>query len=351
MRGLSIRRRVEPGTELGRTAVPPGRQTSAAGQVLIVMLTCLLGWTLLAAPTLRRAADASPDGARRTAALAALAPFSAISNLTKLAAITDAAAEAVGHDPNEAPGGQVSLPPEPLPTTSGSPEPPVDATGPIRKPTGQDKLRVAVIGDSLAAGLGYGSERVFRPTLVRVTRQGRISTGLARPDYFDWPGAMESIVQSFQPDLVIVMLGENDNQGLRTAGGHEQTSIGTTAWPGAYEQRVEDFMRIATSGGARVVWVGLPVVQDHSRWDFIRRENAIYEHAASLVPNVAYLDTWDLFAAGDGGYTPFYRGSGSVEVVREPDGLHFTALGYALLARSAAKMAEQTFGLWPGAIQ
>jgi hypothetical protein len=315
------------------------------------MLACLLGWTLLAAPTLRRAADASPDGARRTAALAVLAPFAAISNLTRLTAITDAAAIAVGHDPNQAPGGQVSLNPEPLPTTPGSPQPPVDATGPIRTPTGQDKLRVAVIGDSLAVGLGYGAEHVFRPALVRVTRQGRISTGLARPDYFDWPGAMESIVQSFQPDLVIVMLGENDNQGLRTTGGHEQTPIGTTGWPTAYEQRVEDFMRIAASGGARVVWVGLPTVQDRSRWDFIRRENAIYQNAASVVPNVAYVDTWDLFAAADGGYTPFYRGTGSVEVVRAPDGLHFTSTGYALLARAAAKAAEQAFDLSPSAIQ
>ena len=116
MRGLSIRRRVGPGTELGRTPVPPGRHTSAAGQVLIVMLVCLLGWTLLAAPTLRRAADASPDGARRTSALALLAPFAAISNLTRLTSLTDAAALAVGHDPNQAPGGQVSFAPEPLPT-------------------------------------------------------------------------------------------------------------------------------------------------------------------------------------------------------------------------------------------
>jgi lysophospholipase L1-like esterase len=355
MRAFSTRRQVEPGTELGRTSVPPGRQTSAAGQALIVMLVCMLGWTLLAAPTLRRSADASPDGARRTASRAALAPFEAISNLTRLTTVTDAAAEAVGHDPNLAPGGQVSLAPEPLPTGGGTPNPTdaptADSTTPIRTPTGQDKLRVAVIGDSLAAGLGYGTERVFRPALVRVTRQGRISTGLARPDYFDWPGAMQAIVQSFQPDLVIVMLGENDNQGLRTTGGHDQTPIGTTAWPAAYEQRVEDFMRIAVSAGARVVWVGLPTVQDRSRWDFIRRENAIYEHAASVVPNVAYLDSWDLFAAADGGYTPFYRGSGSVQVVREPDGLHFTGLGYALLARAAAEMAERAFGLWPGAIQ
>ena len=33
---------------------------------------------------------------------------------------------------------------------------------PIRVPTPERKLRVAIVGDSLAGGLGYFAERVFR---------------------------------------------------------------------------------------------------------------------------------------------------------------------------------------------
>jgi hypothetical protein len=327
------------------------RHTMPAGRVLVVMLVCISVWAVLAAPTLYRSAQASNDGARRSAAIAALTPFKVLSNVTQLTKVTDAVMRAFGHDPNDAVGGQLSLEPEPLPTVTGEPsptvEPTVDSTDPMRDPTGGDKLRVAVAGDSLASGLGYGAERVFRPALVRVTRQGRISTGLARPDYFNWPGAMRQIVAGFHPDLVMVMLGENDAQGLRAPNGAEETPTGTVQWHGAYLARVENLMRIAVSGGARVVWVGLPAVKDEARWDFIRRQNDIFEEAADEVPNVAYLDSWELFAAPDGGYSAYYRRNGFIQQVRESDGLHFNGAGYEILARAAALTAEKEFGLSP----
>lgn len=330
------------------------RRTMPAGRVLIVMLVCLLLWGFLFAPTLKRAAEASPEGIRRSAALAFLRPVAAISDALQITKLTDAVEQALGRNPNEAPGGQISVPPEPIPSNTGGGGSggggDVHTQGPIRKPTGTDKLRVVVVGDSLASGLGVALERVLKPSLVRVSRQGRISTGLARPDYFDWPAALTEIVDNFRPDLVVIMLGENDNQALRTPTGREETPVGTFAWPQAYQQRVSDFMHLATSKGARVVWVGLPIVSDTGRWGIIERQNTVFEGAAQLVNDVAYLDTWDLFAAPGGGYTAYYRIGNNVQLVRESDGLHFNSTGYELLARAVAEMARTTFKLTPRAI-
>jgi len=313
---------------------------------------CLFGWTLLFAPTMKRAAEASPDGARRTAAIALLTPFVAISNAFRITDLTDGVEQALGRDPDEAPGGGIVVPPEPIPTAPGDDGGKdgggqVHTQGPIRKPTGKNKLRVAVIGDSLASGLGVYLERVLRPALVRVSRQGRISTGLARPDYFDWPVALSEIVDNFQPDLIVIMLGENDNQSLRNAAGREETPVGTFDWPQAYGDRVEDFMRLATSKGARVVWVGLPIVSDKGRWGILERQNAVFDQSATGVRDVTYLDTWDMFESPDGGYTAYYRSDGKVELIRESDGLHFNAAGYELLARAVVEAAQQEFGLTP----
>ena len=322
-----------------------------AGRVFVVMLVCLLLWAFLFAPTMKRAAEASPDGTRRSAALAILTPFVAINDALQITKLTDAVEQALGRDPNEAPGGGIVVPPEPIPSEPGAGGQgsggDVHTKGPIRKPTGTNKLRVVVVGDSLASGLGVYLERALKPSLVRVSRQGRISTGLARPDYFDWPAALSEIVDNFRPDLIVVMLGENDNQALRDAAGHEQTQVGTIDWPRAYGERVEDFMRLATSKGARVVWVGLPIVSDKGRWGIIQRQNDVFEHSAHTVDDVAYLDTWDMFAAPDGGYTAFYRDGGTVELVRESDGLHFNATGYALLARAVLEAAQRQFDLTP----
>lgn len=321
-----------------------------AGRVFAVMLVCLLLWGFLFAPTMKRAAEASPDGARRSVALALLTPFVAISDALQITKLTDAAEQAFGRDPDEAPGGGIVVPPEPIPSRpgdNGNGGGAVHTQGPIRKPTGTNKLRVVVIGDSLASGLGVYLERVLKPSLVRVSRQGRISTGLARPDYFDWPAALSEIVDNFRPDLVVVMLGENDNQALRNPGGREQTPVGTFDWPAAYGDRVEDFMRLATSRGARVVWAGLPIVSDRGRWAILERQNEAFEAAADAVDDVAYLDTWDLFAAPDGGYTAYFRDDDTVELVREADGLHFNATGYELLARAVLDAAQREFALTP----
>ncbi len=320
-----------------------------AGRVFVVILVCLLLWGFLFAPTMKRAAEASPDGARRSVALTLLAPLVAMSDALLITKLTDAVEQALGRDPDEAPGGGIVVPPEPIPSRpgggGGQGDGDVHTRGPIRKPTGTNKLRVVVIGDSLAAGLGVYLERVMEPSLVRVSRQGRISSGLARPDYFDWPAAASEIVDNFRPDLIVVMLGENDNQALRNASGREETPVGTFDWPMAYGERVEDFMRVATSRGARVVWVGLPIVSDRGRWEIVERQNDAFEAAAEVVDDVAYLDTWEMFAAPDGGYTAYHREDGTVRLVRESDGLHFNATGYELLARAVLEEAEQEFEL------
>jgi lysophospholipase L1-like esterase len=351
---MAPRDRPAPATKGPERQTHAARKTMPAGRVFVVMLVCLLLWGFLFAPTLKRAAEASPDGIRRSAALAILRPIAAISDALQITKVTDAVEQALGRNPGGAPGGQIVVPPEPIPSGGGSGNGGggnVHTQGPIRKPTGSNKLRVVVVGDSLATGLGIALERVLKPSLVRVSRQGRISTGLARPDYFDWPAALKEIVDNFRPDLIVIMLGENDNQALRTPSGQEETPVGTFGWPQAYQRRVGDFMGLATSKGARVVWVGLPIVSDTGRWGIIERQNSVFEGAAKQVRNVAYLDTWKMFSSPGGGYTAYYReGGGSVEQVRESDGLHFNFAGYDLLARAVAELARTAFKLTPRAI-
>ena len=92
----------------------------------------------------------------------------------------------------------------------------------------------------------------------------------------------ERIVDRFDPDLVIVMLGENDHQSLQTVHGQREAQVGTPAWPPAYRDRVVAMMRIATSRGAKVVWAGLPISADFRVRDHSRRQNEIFEFAASI---------------------------------------------------------------------
>jgi hypothetical protein len=334
---------------------PGGRRTMPAGRVLIVMLVCLLVWGFLAAPQLRRSSEAQPLGTRRTVSLWLLKPLASISNVIQLTRLTDGVSSALGRDPNAAPGGTIDVPPpDELPTAgpdaSPTPSEPVTEDTKIRHPTPQDKLRVVVVGDSLAAGLGVYLEREFRPALVRVSKQGRISTGLSRLDYFDWLGAMQQIERQYRPDLVVVMIGDNDNQSLQSPDGQTVADIGSFDWPKAYEDRVEEFTRTAVDGGTHVAWVGLPIVDKKDRWPVMMRQNDIFERVADRTPNAVYVDTWDRFANADGDYTPFYHDNGRVELIRATDGFHFNPRGYELVAQSVADALIQAFDLSPNAV-
>jgi lysophospholipase L1-like esterase len=358
----------------GKPAESPARVLYArrlmpAGRVLVVILVTLLAWTLLYAPTLKRAAEASPLGARRTVSLAVLRPVAAVSDWIGLNELAGSIERAIGRDQGR-PGGAFVPPPEDIPLTPEGDEDPSSGNGgnggqngegdgdgataeadSIRAPTPDRKLRVAIVGDSLAAGLGYFAERVFLPRLVKVSRQGRISTGLARPDYFNWPYTMQRIVDRFDPDLVIVMLGENDHQSLQTVHGEREALIGTSEWPPTYRERVLTMMRIATSQGAKVVWAGLPISADFRVRDHSRRQNEIFAFAASISNNVAYFDAWERFREPEDGYTAYFREGRRVILIREGDGLHFNAIGYTILAREIAKLAVEEFGLSPRTFQ
>jgi hypothetical protein len=327
----------------------PKRRSMPAGRVLVVLVITLFVWALLYAPELKRSADAAPLGVRRSVALAVLSPFAWVSNTTRLTAVTDAAARVAGRDPNAAVG-DVDAGTDPLPTPTKTPtkppkEPRKDTA--IREPTPDKQLRIAVVGDSLAQGIGYATDDVFKPFWTEVYKQGRISTGLARLDYFNWMAQMRTIVDRADPDLVVVMLGENDNQGLLYPNGSLEQDIGTFPWAGAYQGRVERFAKIATSRGAHVIWVGLPQERDDTRWDFIQRQNGIFESVAADLPNVAYFDTWDTFSAPNGGYTAYYKDGNKVVEVRASDGIHFNADGYQLLMQKVAEFATSEFKLDP----
>ena len=323
-----------------RTPVPGGRDTMPAGRVFIVIAVCLSVWTLLYAPTLKRASEAQPLGTRRTVSLWVLGPIAAISDVVQLNRLTAAIQRAAGQNSDS------PLEPEPLPSASPNPSTgPPTKTGPIRNFNSANKLRVVVVGDSLAQGLGFYLERVLRPDLVRVSSQGRISTGLSRPDYFDWPVEMKRIENVFHPDLVIVMLGENDHQSLLTRQGQLDTKVSTPGWPGAYTRRVTDLARIAVDNGSHLVWVGLPVVRDESRWDYIQRADDIYSRVMSRTPNAAYLDAWTMFTTKDGRYAPFLKIGNRIVPVREPDGVHFNSTGYQMVARAAIAVAQDSFDL------
>jgi hypothetical protein len=351
--------------EESRPQQPPEPRRASARDVFVTIVVCLCLWALLAAPLLQRNAEAGPIGPRRAAALAVLRPLVVVSDGLRLSGATSSVERAFGRDPGGAPGGELILPAFELPPDEAASKPtraddtsdPTTreaeteaaeepaATAALRVPTTSNKLRVAVIGDSLSQGLGPAIERWMNPSVVRVLSLGRQSTGLSREDYFNWEAGMRQIVEEFRPDLVFVLLGSNDAQAQISRDG-TSIPVGSVRWLEGYGERAANLLGEATRAGTHVVWVGIPIVEERRHWDFYRRVNDIYRETASADPFGTYLDAWTPFEGRDGGYTAFVRNDrGDLVEVRTSDGVHFTQTGYSFLARMAIGAADQAFGM------
>ncbi|MEX2275180.1 MAG: DUF459 domain-containing protein [Actinomycetota bacterium] len=327
------------------------RRRVPAGQVFVAVLIALGLWVFLDAPALERAAEASPIGTRRSVALFFLKPVAATTRFLQLDNVRGAVDAAVGRDTDA----EVELAEVPL-TEEERDQPnkddkdgPGGQPDPLEAPTREDPLRLVTVGDSFAQGVGPTLARLTKRTLVDAESRGLLSSGLTRPDFFNWPPNLRTIVNRFKPDVTVVMLGGNDSQTMTTLGSSAQIPLSQTdLWRSTYAERVGGLMDIATDQGGRVVWIGLPTMRDEIRNRQGDRLNDIYRAEAEERPEVEYVDAYELFSDTRGRYAPFLRDeNGNPTAVRAPDGEHFTTTGYDWLGDEVLTIFEEVWGVPP----
>jgi len=194
------------------------------------------------------------------------------------------------------------------------------------------------IGDSLGEDLGIGLADVLGPSpLVKVVQAAYGDSGLARPDFYDWPAHFAADLAQYHPQVVTVLIGGNDAQNFLVNG--QPVVFGTAQWHSVYAQRVDTMMSEATAAGARLVWVGLPIMQDPAFAASMQTLNAIYAGAAATHPGVLFLPTWSLFSSPSGQYSAYLTNSSGQQVLaRDSDGVHL-ATGGCDIAATAVKSA------------
>jgi lysophospholipase L1-like esterase len=310
------------------------------------MLIGLALYAVVVGPRLEEAAENAPFGARRTAALVVLRPLAAISRVLGISWVTDQVERTLGVEDGDR---AVQPPAEPLPTLprQGDPNPGVGTNSgrlPALPPLGQGKLRIVVVGDSLAVGLSRALSASVAPARVRVVNQGRLASGLARPDAFDWPAEVEKIGRAFRPHVVVVMLGSNDSQPIGLPRG--VVPMFTREWVEEYRRQIARLISAAARNEALVVWAGLPPMRDGSRNGWARRLNEHFELVTADRRGVEFIDTWEAFAGRGDPYRAYLRdGRGRTQLVRAGDGVHLSSIGYRMLATLVVQQMREDWDL------
>lgn len=221
------------------------------------------------------------------------------------------------------------------PKTSLSPSPSVTV---LRVPTKTDPLRLQVYGDSVGGNMAWAMDyNKLKHKKIETRVYSKVSTSLARPEYFSWPGYMRRDLSHRAVEAVVFMSGANDGQDMTEDG--RNLRFGTSAWMKVYHQRVGAAMEtVLDQGVLRLYWVGMPRMGNYAEYE--RRMgviNSVYRaEAEKLAPQVQYIDAWRILATPSGQYIPSYR---------QPDGVHLSGTGEFKLAEAIYTAIEKDWGI------
>jgi len=297
------------------------------------MVMALVLGLLLNADSLYVKANAQDDGWRREVAVTVMGPVRTIARATLLDRPRILFEQSFRNRPSTERRATGTL----GATTSTTIAPPVVR---LRVPSPAQPLRVWVGGDSMSQVFGQSvvAKAVERADLT-ATLDYRISTGLSRPDFFDWPSHLQDTVLPAEPEVVAIMFGANDAQSMTIGGRTEQ--VRSVAWQAEYRQRVAATMDQLGGDGRLVVWVGQPVMRDD---DFTERQvvlDGIYREEASRRPWIRFVDTRTILSTDGKSYSAYLPGDdGTPVLMRQGDGIHLTRAGGDRLADAVLAVVD-----------
>ena len=297
-----------------------------AGRILAAMVLSFGLAALVNADALVQRAEAKPLGAARDRSLAIWHPIQDVAHVTQLTRLRDLGDWLVGNEDRGGAG---------VPLGEGSPPPTDDRRPILRAPGAGDPLRIYVGGDSILRDAGDAFLRIAgQSPLFETDLHYENATGLSRPDFFDWPKALADDMTEHRPEVVFVLFGGNDAQGLIGPDGTTYPSPAARGWQAEYGRRVGGVMDLLRARDRVVFWIGLPPMRSSDFDGRARIMNTIFEEQAATRAWVSFVDTRTIFGDADGRYVARrLDGHGDLVELRQRDGIHLSTAGADRLAR------------------
>jgi len=218
-----------------------------------------------------------------------------------------------------------------------------------KRPARLEPRTVLIAGDSMILeGFGVALQRRLKEYQgLTVIREGVYSSGLARPDYFDWQPYLKELLDEHRPDLLVLSLGANDPQDIVDEKG-KRHFCATDSWNEIYAGRVRRLLETAAARGVLTFWVGLPIMAIEKYGRKIANINAVVERECARFPKCHFVDTWLVLADSENEFTTYRKKADGRRLrIRAKDGIHLTETGGRILTRHFLKVAAP-FVQWPG---
>ena len=189
-----------------------------------------------------------------------------------------------------------------------------------------DTYRILVIGDALAGGLGAGLSRMAEPEpRFEIVNRFQEVSGIARPEVYDWAESLPKIMEGKEFDAVVILLGANDRQGIRS--GDFRLVFNTPEWTSAYKAMTDKLLDVLGAADVNVFWVSIPPMGEAKYEADMQILAALQKHEVQS-KGAVYVDLHGAFLGPDGNYTD--KGpddTGEVRKLRSRDGVTFFKQG------------------------
>ena len=201
-----------------------------------------------------------------------------------------------------------------------------DAPPALAQDAAPDVKRVLIIGDQLAGGMGAGLARLAQDQgNIQVINRFNESSGLARPEIYDWAAAIPKMTEGKNISAAIVLMGLNDRRDIKLA--DKVLKFGSPEWNALYQQRVDGVIDALAVQHIRVVWMGEPPMGDPALDADMQNLTAIVQSRV-MAKGAAFVDLRTPLLNAQGGYTDHGPDDTGVDRrLREGDGVTFLRLG------------------------
>jgi hypothetical protein len=207
-------------------------------------------------------------------------------------------------------------------------------------------FRILVVGDALAGGFGNGVARmVVDDPRFEVVNRFNESSGLSRPELYDWVAAVPKIVIAKDYDAAIVHIGVNDRQDMRSEAG--RVPFRSPEWIAAYKANAAALATRLGEAGLHVYWLTVPPMAE-AGFDADMKFISGLQREAVTASGARIIDLTRYFLGADGRYVE--RGpdeTGTDRKLRARDGIAFmkqgnTRVGQLLVQEIKSAEAQST---------
>ncbi|MBX7169630.1 MAG: DUF459 domain-containing protein [Pyrinomonadaceae bacterium] len=209
------------------------------------------------------------------------------------------------------------------------PEQPQKLTAPLKFLLVGDSMMLVWFGPALENSL-------LKFNGVSVVREGVYSTGLNRIDYYDWFTKTDELIAKNKPDVLVIMFGGNDGQGMLDKNGKPH-DFGTESWKEIYHQRVNIYLSRFSPKVKKIYWVGHPITGNESFLNKFQTMNSIYQSECAKFSNAVFISTWERFSVNGEYRQTIPDDDGLWQIAKSSDGVHVTEFGGKIMANFVIK--------------